>query len=186
MGEAEQIVLLAAYQALEPAEKDFDRLVQLVKDKKVKTEGVILVEKDDEGRVTVDQTGDHLGRKGMGWGGGVGIAVGLAAPPLLAATVVGAAGGALLGKLASHKVESGLESGLGEKLKPGTAAIVAIIDDDSRLAAEQALAHSLAIGPYYRSPTGSSRGSRGVRSTSRRPTGPSSPGRRPPKVRPTY
>ena len=58
--------------------------------------------------------------------------------------MVGAAGGALLGKLASHKVESGLESGLGEKLKPGTAAIVAIIDDDSRLAAEQALAQSLA------------------------------------------
>ncbi len=143
MGES-QSVLLAGYQSLDPAEKDFDRLVQLVKDKKVKTEGVILVEKDEEGRVTVDQTGDHLGRKGMGWGGGVGIAVGLAAPPLLAATVVGAAGGALLGKLASHKVESGMESGLGEKLKPGTAAIVAIIDDDSRLAAEQALAQSLA------------------------------------------
>ena len=99
MGET-QSVILAGYQSLEPAEKDFDQLVQLVKDKKVKTEGVILVEKDEEGRVSVDQTGDHLGRKGMGWGGGVGVAVGLAAPPLLAATVVGAAGGALLGKLA--------------------------------------------------------------------------------------
>ena len=129
MGDTQQVVVLAAYQALESAETDFDQLVQLVREKKVKSEGVILVEKDAEGRVTVDQTGDHLGRKGMGFGGGVGIAVGLAAPPLLAATVVGAAGGALLGKLASKKVESGLESGMGEKLKPGTAAIVAIIDE---------------------------------------------------------
>ena len=210
MGET-QSVLLAGYQSLEPAEKDFDQLVQLVKDKKVKTEGVILVEKDEEGRVTVDQTGDHLGRKGMGWGGGVGIAVGLAAPPLLAATVVGAAGGALLGKLASHKVESGLESGLGEKLKPGTAAIVAIIDDDDRLAAEQALARLAAksVAPIdgHQRPEGCPRrsrrqvqprphraahprprlrrGSRGARSTSRLPTGPSSPGRRRPRTRPT-
>ena len=32
--------------------------------------------------VHVSQTGDHLGRKGLGWGGGVGVLVGLAAPPL--------------------------------------------------------------------------------------------------------
>ena len=49
-------------------------MVQLVKEKKVKTEGMILVAKDAEGHV--DHTGDHLGRKGMGWGGGVGISSG--------------------------------------------------------------------------------------------------------------
>ena len=43
-----------------------------------------------DGKVVVRQTADHLGRKGAGWGGGVGVLVGLAAPPLLAATVVGA------------------------------------------------------------------------------------------------
>lgn len=35
------------------------------------------MEKDVEGRVTVRQTGDHLGRAGLGWGGGVGLLVGL-------------------------------------------------------------------------------------------------------------
>ena len=78
-------VVMAGYQGIEAAKKDFDELVQLVKDKKVKSEGVILVEHDESGEVRVSQTGDHLGRKGMGWGGGVGVLVGLAAPPLLAA-----------------------------------------------------------------------------------------------------
>ena len=78
----------------------------------------------------------------MGWGGGVGVLVGLAAPPLLAATAVGAAAGGIVGKFAEHKVASGLEAGLGEKLKPGTAAIIAIIDEEHRLAAEQALGGS--------------------------------------------
>ena len=133
-------VIMAGYPAMEPAQKDFDELVALVKDKKVRTEGVILVEHDADGEVKVSQTGDHLGRKGLGWGGGVGLVVGLFAPPLLASVVVGAAAGGLIGKFTKHKVESGLESGLGDKLKPGTAAIIAMIDDDDRLAAERALA----------------------------------------------
>ena len=32
-------VIMAGYQAIEPAKKDFDGLVQLVKDKQVKSEG---------------------------------------------------------------------------------------------------------------------------------------------------
>ena len=48
----------------------------------------------------VQETGDHLGRKGVKVGGGVGLVVGLFAPPLLAATAVGAAVGGLAGKFA--------------------------------------------------------------------------------------
>ena len=135
-------LILAAYPVGEAAQKDFDELVRLVKAKKVKTEGVILVSKDETGEVHVTDTGDHLGRKGMGWGGGVGVLVGLAAPPLLGAVAVGAAAGGIMGKFAKKKVDSGLEKGMGEKLKPGMAAIVAMVDADDRLAAEQALAGS--------------------------------------------
>lgn len=135
-------VIMAAYPAIGSAQKDFDGLVQLVKEEKVKSEGLILVAHDESGEVRVSQTGDHLGRKGMGWGGGVGVLVGLAAPPLLAATAVGAAAGGLAGKFAKHKVDSGLEQSLGEKLKPGTAAIIAIVDEAHRLEAERALAGS--------------------------------------------
>jgi arylsulfatase len=135
-------VIMAAYPSTGPAERDFDSLVQLVKGKEVRSEGVILVEHDIDGQVRVSQTGDHLGRKGLGWGGGVGLAVGLFSPPLLASVAVGAAAGALVGRFARHKVDSGIEQGLGDKLQPGTAVVIAIVDGDHRLAAEQALGGS--------------------------------------------
>ena len=133
-------VIMAGYPSVDAAQKDFDGLVALTRDKKVRTEGVILVEHDADGQVKVSDTGDHLGRKGLGWGGGVGLVVGLFAPPLLGSIVVGAAAGGLIGRFAKHQVDSGMETGLGDKLAPGTAAIVAMVDDDDRLAAERALA----------------------------------------------
>ncbi len=41
-------------------------------------------------------------------------------------------------------MDAGIEQGLGDKLQPGTAVIIAMVDDEDRLAAEQALAGSLA------------------------------------------
>jgi uncharacterized membrane protein len=86
---------------------------------------VALVTVDADGTIAVKETGDHLGRKGLEIGGGVGLAVGLLAPPLLAATVVGGAVGGVIGKFTRHKVESGLEENMGAALPPG---IVAIYD----------------------------------------------------------
>ncbi len=121
-------VIMAAYQSIGPAERDFDTLVGFVRSKTVRSEGLILVEHDDAGQVRVTQTGDHLGRKGLGWGGGVGLVVGLFSPPLLASIVVGAAAGGLIGRFARHKLDSGIEKGLGDKLQPGTAVIIAVVD----------------------------------------------------------
>src|ERR1700747_3255598 len=112
-------VIMAAFPSVGLAQQDFDGLVQLVKDKKVRTEGVILVEHDEDGEVRVTETGDHLGRKGLGWGGGVGVVVGLFSPPLLASVVVGAAAGGVAGAVARHRGGSGLEKGVGGALPPG-------------------------------------------------------------------
>ena len=76
----------------------------------------------------VEETGDHLGRKGVKVGGGVGLVVGLFAPPLLAATVVGAAAGGLLGKFAKKRVASGIGEKMDEALPPGSAGVIAIYD----------------------------------------------------------
>ncbi|HET7236511.1 MAG TPA: sulfatase-like hydrolase/transferase [Actinomycetota bacterium] len=135
-------IVVAGYPPHGSAQQDFDELVRRIHAKEVRSEGAILVEKRADGEVVVTQTGDHLGRKGMGWGGGVGVLVGLASPPMLAAVTVGAASGAVVGKLAKHKLESGLEEGLGANLKPGMAAVITIIDTDDRFAAEQALSGS--------------------------------------------
>src|SRR4051794_3045688 len=128
MSKPEFDVVIAAYLIRDLAKEDFDSLVSLVADKQLQVEGVVLVDVDTAGEVTVTETGDHLGRKGAKVGGGVGLVVGLFAPPLLAATVVGAAAGSLVGKFAKHKVESGLGEKMGAALPPGSAGIVAIYD----------------------------------------------------------
>ncbi len=144
MSKEKNIVIVAAYQSIDPAEKNFDQLTKLVKQKVIKSDGMILVQKDQNGQIIVRETGDHLGRKGAGWGGGVGLLVGLAAPPLLASVVVGAAAGAVVGKFAKHKVVDSLEGGLGDNLKPGQAVILAIVEEEYLLSAQQALDDSLA------------------------------------------
>jgi arylsulfatase len=132
-------VLVAGYQDIATATEDFERLVGLVDGKKVKIEGVILVTHAEDGSVSVQQTGDHRGRKGMGWGGGVGVAVGLFAPPLLVTTAAGAAAGGLVGKFVDHRLENEIHDKIGENLPRGSAGIIALYPHDQRLAVEQAL-----------------------------------------------
>ena len=140
MAETPTDVLVAGYQDIDEATKDFESLVALVKEKQVSIEGVILVTHAQDGSVGVRQTGDNLGRKGTGWGGGVGLAVGLFAPPLLASVAVGAVAGGVIGKFVDHRVENEIHDKIGENLPPGSAGIIAIFDDEQRLGVEQALA----------------------------------------------
>jgi uncharacterized membrane protein len=128
MSDTEFDVVIAAYLIPDLAKQEFDALVQLVENKQLEVEGIALVTEDADGTITVDETGDHLGRKGVKIGGGLGLVVGLLSPPLLASVVVGSAVGALVGKFAKHKVDSGLGEKLGAALPPGSAGIVAIYD----------------------------------------------------------
>jgi uncharacterized membrane protein len=128
MSDTEFDVVIAAHLIPDLAQDEFDGLVKLVEDGTLEVEGVVLVTVDADGTVAVKETGDHVGRKGLEIGGGVGLVVGLFAPPLLAATVVGGAVGGVIGKFAKHRVESGLEEKMGAALPPGSAGIVAIYD----------------------------------------------------------
>jgi uncharacterized membrane protein len=128
MSDTEFDVVIAAYLIPDLAQDEFNSLVKLVEDKQLAVEGVALVTVDADGTTSVSETGDHLGRKGLEIGGGVGLVVGLFSPPLLASTVVGGAIGGVIGKFARHRVESGLEKKMGAALPPGSAGIVAIYD----------------------------------------------------------
>jgi arylsulfatase len=99
MSDDQKDVLIAAYVFEDLAQQDSNAVLKLAEDKTITLEGLVLVQKDAEGAVQVTATGDHLGRKGLKIGGGVGLAVGLFAPPLLAATAIGAVAGGVTGKL---------------------------------------------------------------------------------------
>lgn len=136
-------VLIAAYLFEDLAEKDFEAILKLAEEKTIAIEGVAVVQKDPNGEVHVNQTGDHLGRKGAKLGGGAGLVVGLLAPPLLAATAIGAAAGATVGKFARHRVESGIGEKLDAALPPGSGGLIAIYDSDGAGAVDQALVNAV-------------------------------------------
>jgi arylsulfatase len=130
MSEQDQLdVLISVYLIPDLAREDFD--------------GFVLVTKDANGEIEVLETGDHLGRKGAKVGGGVGLVLGLFAPPLLAATAVGAALGGLTGRFARKRLEAGIGEKMDDALPPGSAGIIAIYDHDDAEAVSGALSNAI-------------------------------------------
>ena len=143
MSDDQKDVLIAAYLFEDLAKQDFDAVLKLAEEKTITVEGVVLVQKDDTGEVQVTETGDHLGRKGLKIGGGVGLAVGLFAPPLLAATAIGAAAGAVTGKFAKHRLESGIAEKMDTALPPGSGGVIAVYDSDDADAVDKVLTNAI-------------------------------------------
>lgn len=97
-------VLIGGYLSADAAREDYEAVLACGG----YLHGAVVVAKDLEGSVTVEQT-DHMVREGAAGIGGVGLVVGLFAPPLLAATAIGAAAGAVAGKALHKKTGSKIE-----------------------------------------------------------------------------
>jgi uncharacterized membrane protein len=85
--------------------------------------GAVVVSKGLEDNLSVEQT-DHMVREGAAGLGAVGFAVGLFAPPLLAATAVGAVIGAGAGELLHHRTANKLEQQAGNTIPVGGAGLI--------------------------------------------------------------
>ena len=136
-------VLIAVYLIPDLAQQDFDAFVKRAGEKTISADGIVLVTKDADGEVQVKETGDHLGRKGVKAGAGVGLVVGLFAPPLLAATAVGAAVGGLTGKFARKRLESGIGEKMDDALPPGSAGIIAVYEHEHAEVVNETLANAI-------------------------------------------
>jgi len=122
-------LIVAAFQDEKTADAALKEL------KRAKREGLIdivdaaVLRKDEKGKLHIKETADMGGGKGAALGGVAGAAIGLIAGPLL---VVPAAIGALVGGLAAKLRDSGFSNErlqtLGEGLKPGSSAIVAVVE----------------------------------------------------------
>src|SRR5215217_2624129 len=143
MSDDHKDVLIAAYLFEDLAQKDFGAILKLAEEETITIEGAAVVQKDPDGEVHVTEAGDHLGRRGAKLGGGAGLVVGLFAPPLLAATGVGAAAGATVGKFAKHRVESGIGEKLDAALPPGSGGVIAVYDTDGADVVDEALANAV-------------------------------------------
>ena len=112
-------VLIGGYLSAEAAHEDYEAVLHSGGD----LQGAVVVTKGLDGNLSVEQT-DHMVREGAEGLGAVGFAVGLFAPPLLAATVIGAAVGGVAGKALHKKTSGKIEEMAGATIPIGGAGLV--------------------------------------------------------------
>ena len=104
--------------------------------------GAVVMNRDASGKVEVKEHDDVNVGGGAVLGGATGLVVGLFAPPLLAATAIGAGIGAGIGALKKRHEEKQLGVDVEEYLPPGSSAVVAVVDDQWADKVENALVKS--------------------------------------------
>ena len=119
---------VASYADADAAKQDFESLKSAEGDD-FEIEGAVVMSRDADGKVDVLEQGDEDTAAGAVIGGGIGFVVGLFAPPLLAATAIGAGIGAVLGHLTKKHEEKELGAELDEYFPPNSSAVVVIVDD---------------------------------------------------------
>ena len=130
MSEGDNLALyVATYADATDAKADFESLKAAEGDD-FKVEGAVVMSRDANGDVDVFSKGvSHDTGTGAWIGGGLGLVVGLFAPPLLIATAIGAGIGALLGHLTKKHEEKKLGVELDEYFPPNSSAIAVVLDN---------------------------------------------------------
>jgi uncharacterized membrane protein len=114
-------VLIGGYLSPQAAHEDYESVLHCG----APLEGTVVVSKDLEANLSVEQT-DHMVREGAAGLGAIGLAVGLFAPPLLVATAVGALIGAGTGEALHKKTESEIEKAAGETIPLGGGGLIVV------------------------------------------------------------
>lgn len=129
MADAPVQVIVAAFQDEKAANEALKALKQAKGQGLIKIENAAVLRKDAKGKLYIRETNDMGGGKGSVLGGVAGAAIGLLAGPAL---VVPAAVGALVGGLTAKLRDGGFQDArlktIGEGLKPGSSAIIAVVE----------------------------------------------------------
>jgi uncharacterized membrane protein len=122
-------LVVAAFTDERGAARALDQLKLAKKEKLIGIRDAAVITRDANNTLHIKETGDMSGRKGVGVGGIVGGAIGLLFPPAVLGT---AAVGAAIGGLGARLHDAGFRDDelrdIGSSLKPGTSAIVAVIE----------------------------------------------------------
>jgi uncharacterized membrane protein len=119
-------LIAIAYPDQATAERVRGRLTEAIKGKLIEVDDVVVVTRSDDGKVKLHQATSTAGVGAAGgalWGGLIGL---LFLAPLLG-MAVGAAAGAAGGALADYGVDDSFMKELGDKLTPGSAALIVLV-----------------------------------------------------------
>ena len=138
LGEQAIDVLIGGYLSADAAHEDYEAVLHSGGE----LQGAVVVAKDLEGNLSVEQT-DHMVREGAEGLGAVGFVVGLFAPPLLAATAIGAVVGAVGGKALHKKTGSMIEEQAGDTIPIGGAGLIVAYERDQAEKIEPAVTRAI-------------------------------------------
>jgi uncharacterized membrane protein len=119
-------LIAIAYPDQATAERVRGRLGEAVKAKLIELDDVVVVTRDDDGKVKLHQAVSTAGAGAAGgavWGGLIGL---IFLAPLLG-MAIGAASGAAGGAMADYGVDDRFMKELGQKLTPGSAALIVLV-----------------------------------------------------------
>lgn len=123
-------LIVAAFKDEQGADDALKMLNQAKSEKMIGIVDAAVIRRDEHNKLHIKETEDPGAGKGAAVGAAAGAIIGLIAGP--AGLVVGGAAGAVVGGLAGKFIDSGIPDArlkeLGDALKPGTSAIVAIIE----------------------------------------------------------
>jgi uncharacterized membrane protein len=123
------IAFVATYDEATAARQDYEEVKQAHKAGHLGNYDAAVVWKDDKGKIQIDTVGEEASRKWLLAGLGAGALIGLVFPPsLLAASAIGALGGAVIGKFRDGIPQDDLER-IGEALTGDNAALVVVAED---------------------------------------------------------
>ncbi len=140
---------IAAYDDPAAAQQDWDAVKQLERGKIVSVEALVLVSRDDDGKIHIKDDAHSVGA-GAVVGGVAGAIVGLIFPPALLASAaigagVGAGAGATVKQLEKRQVKADIEN----TLPPGTSGIVVLLEERWVSEIEAALTHSVTSEKHH-------------------------------------
>jgi uncharacterized membrane protein len=121
-------IIVAAFQDPNGASAALAELKQAKKQGLIKIEDAAVLVKDADGKLRIKETADMGGGKGAVIGGVVGGVIGLLAGPVGWVALGGAVIGGLVAKMHDGGFSDARLKQIGESLKPGSSAIIAVID----------------------------------------------------------
>jgi len=132
--------IAAVYADAERAGTILNMLEEMNKANNITLQDAVAVAKDADGKVQITETREVSGGKGAKRGLIAGVVVGVIFPPsLLVGAVAGGGLGAVWGKLRDTGIKSGKMQELSDKLEPGKAAVIALVEQDSVATVEKAM-----------------------------------------------
>lgn len=130
MSHAPVQLVVAAFQEEKAADQALKELKAAQREKLIDIQDAAVIRRDENNKLHIKETADPGGGKGAAAGGAIGAIIGLIGGP--PGVVVGAAAGALVGGVTAKVIDSGISDErleqIGRGLKPGTSAIVGIIE----------------------------------------------------------